>query len=363
MEPKLKLHIYVILFIALVFTLAGCDKDDDFGEQNNNTDDYTHEPGLFIINEGNFGQGNGSVSFYNPGTKKIHNDIFYSTNDRPLGDVPFDIEFTKEKAIISVNNAAKAEIVNLNDFTVSRTITELGSPREIEIIHENQIYISDLESPEMDILDLDEPSNVQTIHTGKSTEAMLYNGQYLFVTNWSEFYVNSPNNSVMVIDPQSNSLVKTIQVAKEPNSLAEDKNGDIWILSSGGFNNSEYPALSRIDPVQLSLEEEIRFDDKNQSPSNLCINKSGDSLFFLNKDIYALSQNDTMIPQKAYFKAGKRNLNSMVLDHASQDVYFSNALDYQQKGWILRYDRDQKALTDSFRVGIVPGRMKFYRPE
>ena len=43
--------------------------------------------GLFVCNEGNFQYGNATLSYYNPKTKKVENEIFYRANAMKLGDV------------------------------------------------------------------------------------------------------------------------------------------------------------------------------------------------------------------------------------------------------------------------------------
>ena len=42
--------------------------------------------GLFICNEGNFQYGNATLSYYNPETKVVENEVFYRANAMKLGD-------------------------------------------------------------------------------------------------------------------------------------------------------------------------------------------------------------------------------------------------------------------------------------
>ena len=50
-------------------------------------DFFVSTEGLFITNEGNFQYGNASLSYYDPKTKTIENEVFYRANAMKLGDV------------------------------------------------------------------------------------------------------------------------------------------------------------------------------------------------------------------------------------------------------------------------------------
>ena len=73
-----------VLFI--VFCLSaffGCMKWD-YGEM----EDFSATgDGLFITNEGNFQYGNATLSYYDPETKTVENEVFYRANAMKLGDV------------------------------------------------------------------------------------------------------------------------------------------------------------------------------------------------------------------------------------------------------------------------------------
>ena len=65
--------VFIIPAVALIgVLLAGCMKwDYGLQESFNETGE-----GLFITNEGNFQYGNASLSFYNPTTRKVENEVF-----------------------------------------------------------------------------------------------------------------------------------------------------------------------------------------------------------------------------------------------------------------------------------------------
>ena len=74
------------LLIAGILLLAGCEPGENLTTDNDLPG--TFKPGVFIINEGNFGGGNGSVSYFDLAESKMYNHIFQEINDRSLGDIP-----------------------------------------------------------------------------------------------------------------------------------------------------------------------------------------------------------------------------------------------------------------------------------
>jgi hypothetical protein len=78
----MKINFKKLAILAMVITVfTSCEKDDggvDFPEN--------YENGYFVTNEGNFGTGNGSVSFVSH-LGGVRNDVFESVNNFALGDV------------------------------------------------------------------------------------------------------------------------------------------------------------------------------------------------------------------------------------------------------------------------------------
>jgi len=91
----------IALFSILIFILHSC--EEDFGEVIDNDASGKYQNGLFIVNEGLFSQGSGSLSFYSTEFSEMENDIFYFVNERPLGDVPQSIYMHDTLGYVVVN--------------------------------------------------------------------------------------------------------------------------------------------------------------------------------------------------------------------------------------------------------------------
>ena len=95
---------YLSCILAWLFAPAGCmpftpPETEEF------TTSATGE-GLFVVNQGNFMYANASLSYYNPQTKDIENEIFVRANGINLGDVAQSMVLYKETAYVVVNNSA-----------------------------------------------------------------------------------------------------------------------------------------------------------------------------------------------------------------------------------------------------------------
>ena len=73
-----------VILMALILLLTSCMEWDYGYVEEFNT---SGERGLFICNEGNFQYGNATLSYYDPATKTVQNEVFYRANAMKLGDV------------------------------------------------------------------------------------------------------------------------------------------------------------------------------------------------------------------------------------------------------------------------------------
>ena len=342
------------LLIAGMLFIVGCEQGETIAPDNgNNNIPRSFKPGVFIINEGNFGWGNGSVSFFDRADSKVYNHLFQKANDRALGDVPQSMFIMDSLGFIVVNNSGKVEVINMESFISVNTITGLTSPRYFLPVSESIAYVSDLYSGSVTLVRLDDFTIIKTIETGMSTEQMIKIGDELFVANWSG------GNKILVIDIVEGKLVDTIAVIMEPNSMVLDKHRKLWVLCSGGFLNEEMPGIIRIDPVTREKEKTFRFSMLESSPSHLCINGSGDTLYYLNNGIFQMPVTETEIPSDPLVQNGKL-FYSIGIDPESGIIYAADAIDYQQKGKVFRY-MPEGVLKDSFDVDIIPGFFVFNR--
>ncbi len=360
--------IYYQLLVIIILTMfyQSCMNDDsirDFERLNQNNS----EQAVFILNEGNFMYSNSSLSYYNIRTKNVINDVFYNTNALPLGDVAQSITINDSIAYVVINNSGKIYIINTKNFKYIGKITGLTSPRYIHLINESKAYVSDLYAKAISVINLQTNTITGQISTGNlaSTEQIQQSGKYVYVNCWSY------SNKILKIDTETDNIVDSLTVTKQPNSLRIDKNNMLWVLSDGGFAGSSYgqdtSALTKIDLQTFTITKIYKFNDLNASPSKLQINLNKDSLFFIfnnwggsnvsNSGIYTMSVFDDVLPINPIIEQGSRLLYGLGVSPNSE-IYVSDAKNYSQAGTIYRYSSNFTAV-DTFEVGIAPNSFGF----
>lgn len=332
--------INILVVLALTFVVS-CESQDDPLL-------YPKGEGIFILNEGNFNAGNGSVSFYSFATKQIYNDLFRAVNMRALGDIPSFLAVDGSRGFIIVNNSGTMEAVDIRTMESLGTITGLGSPRQM-VIDGRKGYVSSLNSQEVTVIDLDRIEKSGSMDIGFTSEAMIISGGRLFSAHWSG------GRSIVVSDLASGEVITSITTGLEPEGMVLDKNGRIWVLCTGGWNGEEIPRLARINTVTLEKETEFFFRTVDDNPSSLTINAAGDTLYYLDEGVRRMPVTATALPSEAFIGEDDRRFYRLIVCPGG-NIAVTDAKDYMQKGDFLVYDRLGQLL-DTEQAGIIPGFM------
>lgn len=313
--------------------------------------------GIFVINEGNFQYGNASLSYYNPTTKKVENEVFYRANAMKLGDVAQSMVIRDSIGWIVVNNSHVVFAIDINTFKEVGRITEFTSPRYIHFVSDEKAYVTQIWDNRIFIVNpkrykvtgyIECPN--MTIESG-STEQMVQYGKYVFVSCWSY------QNRILKIDTETDKVVDELIVGIQPTSMVLDANNKLWTITDGGSENSPYgyesPSLYRIDAETFTIEKQFRFS-LGDVPSELQLNATKDKLYWVNKSIWQMDVTADYLPLKPFIPYNGTIYYGLTICPRTNEVYVADAIDYNQQGMIYRYSSGGE-LIDEFYVGITPG--------
>ncbi len=337
---------YFVLASVLIIMLS-CTKITD-----KEIDTYLSGSGVFILNEGNFRSGNGSLSFYSYDSAKIYNDLFLNINKRPLGDVPNSIAIFGDMAYIMVNNSGKIEVVNKNTLLSQATIDDLISPRNMAIATNSKAYVTSIYSDSIAIINMNNNSISGYINLRRTSEAIVVSGSKAYISNWVG------GNEIMVINIATDKVTDSIQVGTEPESMVLDKNGMLWVLCNGGWMRTTPAEMNVINTSTNKVEKEIVFADKQASPSCLNIDRNGETIYYLDGGVRKMNVNSSSLPSSPLIAESDHYFYKLGINPSNTDIFVTDAADYQQKGLVLRYKSDGSLLS-TLTADIIPGLMCF----
>jgi len=353
-----------LIYIGLpaLLTLTGCMKDDQLWEFERPAYDLPYT-GLFVINEGNFMYGNASLTYYDPETRQVIDDVFFQTNALPLGDVAHSMTIRDSLAYVVVNNSGRIYIFNATTFEVKGKITGLISPRYMHFISETKAYVSDLYARSIAVVNPQTMEVTGAIPVNNSnsesyqhaTEQMLQYDRFVYTNCWSY------DNQVLVIDSELDRVVDSIEVRKQPNSMVLDRHHALWVLCDGGAEGSPYgneaAGLMKIGAGSTEAEL-IQSFSPGEVPRDLKINRTGDTLYYINGDVYRYAvlgfNSPELLIESPYEGSMFSGLYGLEVDPVSSEIYVADAIDFVQKGMVYRFTPEGIPI-DTFQTGIAPG--------
>jgi len=351
---------YLLALIIPAFFLTSCDDD----AENDNAPVVINTTGVFVINEGSFGAGNGSTSYLNVTNNIMTNDVFETVNGFPLGDVAQSMTLHKGKGYIVVNNSQKIEVVNATNFASVQTIFGFQSPRYMVGVG-TKGYVTDWISNAVKVLDLNTNTITGSIPAGNGPEQLLVSGVKLFVVNGGGFGMDS---TVTVINLGNDAVIATLQVGVNPNSLVTDGAGKLWVLCAGstgpdyigGTADDIAGSLWKINPFDYHVDQQFTMG-QSEHPIKLQIDNSGSYLYYLLGDdgytgkvirmaTFPGQINSTPYINKSFYGLG--------IDKTSGNIYGAYVPGFSQNGSIFRFTATG-ATIDSMAVGVAPNGFVF----
>ena len=352
------------IFVAVALLLSSCMRWE-YGEQEHFN---MLGEGLFITNEGNFTYGGASLSYYQPETHHLENEVFQRANAMRLGDIAQSMVVRDGIGWVVVNNSHVVFAIDTETFREVGRIIDLPSPRYIAFVSDEKAYISQLDSDRIIIIN---PKTytitgeiicpMTTPYRTGSTEQMVVVGDYLYVACWSY------QKRILKIDTCTDKVVDYKDIGVQPKSMVADKNGKLWVVSDGGYEGNvigyEPAMLYCINPENLEVERRFELGlngsgDATRSASRLKINDQGDTLYWIDGGVWRMAIDAEVLPSEPFIKplSGDARCLYYALGVApdTEEIYVGDAIDYQQRSVIYRYSAEGELL-DRFTAGVIAG--------
>ncbi len=297
---------------------------------------------VFVVNEGKFGGGNATISLYNVATAEVSKEFYQAqNNNEKLGDVAQSMTRIGYKYYIVVNNSKKIVVCDKDMKKISEIVSPL-SPRYILAVDDNKAYVTDMSAGSIHIVNLSSNTISGEITCKGWTEDLVKVGNEVFV-------LNETTGKMYVINTATDKITDSLFVGDTPVNVDLDKNGKLWVLSQGDFVAAG-GQLWKIDPASRSVELKLPFTTSD-FPSSLCMNKTKDTLLYLNNGVWRMPVSATAKPGAAFISPGTRMFYGLGVNPANYSIYVSDAIDFSQASTIYIYDNagNEKSF---FKAGV-----------
>jgi YVTN family beta-propeller protein len=321
-----------------------------------------YENGVLILNQGNFGTDNSSVSFLSNNFSVFENNSFGIVNPTEvLGDTGQDIGFYNDLAFIVLNNSQKIEVVNRKTLAhVTSIETGLSNPRYIAF-SQGKGYITnwgDGGNPNDDyvaVINLQNYTVLRTIPVNEGPERIIVNNNKLYVAHQGGYNFG---NTVTVIDANSNTVSESINVGDVPNSL-KIQNDILYVLCGGKPSWSGTETAGILVKHDLTSNTSTSLDFATSShPSNLYLSE-GMVYYTDNSDVYSMSATAAALPSTPLFSTfdqGVYGVYSFAVENGR--IFVGDAVDYSSNGKVYIYSTNG-ILEYEFTVGVIPAGFYF----
>jgi hypothetical protein len=173
-----------------------------------------------------------------------------------------------------------------------------------------------------------------------------------FVSHWAG------GTKIFVIDITKDQVTDSIEVGHEPESMVIDGNDHLWVLCNGGWQRQFSAELLEINPFDNTIVQRFTFPSINDSPTCLQTDRLGQNLYYILDGVRQMSIDAATLPASVFIPTSGRNFYRLLVYPANNEIFVTDAGDYQQKGNVLRYS-STGALISLMQAGIIPGNMYF----
>jgi YVTN family beta-propeller protein len=313
--------------------------------------------GVYVLNEGTFGRGNATLTFYDLETFQVYNDVFASVNGRNLGDVGNQMVIRGTRGYIIVNNSDKIEVLDLQTNRSAGTIP-VGSgrsPRQLAFISDSLGLVTALYDASVLVVDFRAMAVVGRIPVGENPEGIVIARGKAYVAN-SGF---GNGRTMSVVDLATMSSSKTITVGDNPSGVALSTDGLVYVVCGGSYGDYSNPAddtPAKVTVVNPSNDAVVDSIILGGHASVIALSADGWGYIPTTDGVMAIDTRSNRLVgtfvKGSFYGAG--------VEVVSGDVYLTDPKDFVQPGEIAVYAPNGQLRT-RFQGGVIPGSIAFKR--
>lgn len=256
------------LCAAMICSFTACSDDDD--------PEPIPQPevtGVYFLNTGKIGNNNATLDFYIPETKDLQKKVYSAKNGEGLGDTAQDMLIYGAKMYITIYGSNRIQVTDLSGKLLNyiEPKDDAGQPRSPRYLtaYEGKVYVT-LYDGHVAKVDTTTTQIESLVAVGRNPDQLAVSKGKLFVCNSGGMDYPNYDKTVSVVDVNSFTVIKTIEVVINPTDISVDTQGDLYVISKGNYgdipntlqriNSSTYEVTTIDDVVATWMSMGI--DDK-----------------------------------------------------------------------------------------------------
>lgn len=348
-----------LLLVVVLFEFVACNDMHDVSREPI-LNDSVATTRLLVLSEGLFNMNNSTLAMVDMASGEVDYDFFRSANKRGLGDTGNDMQLYGSKVYVVVNVSSQMEVIDPQTGVSIRQIpffNEDGVARQPRcvVFRGGKAYVSCFDGyvARVDTASLEIDGWVRC---GRNPDCMAIAGNKLYVSNSGGLDNPFYDNSVSVVDLTSFSEIKQIGVGLNPGSIVADSEGDIYVISRGDYDESDY-LLHKIDgeidtvvntfndihPLKLTMFDDMMYMYSYDFTTKERWIKIFDCLTDrIVNDCFITDGTEVQTPF------------ALTVDNVNGDVYIADAYNYVLWGDVMCFGRDGKLKFRINEIGLNP---------
>lgn len=356
-------HLFISL--ACVTVLASCHKDKEEAIIDTPT---AQRAGVYVLNQGQFPSGVGTLTYYDYTSKALTADIFASANaSKPLGTTANDAKIYGAKLYITVDGSGTVEVVNSKTAKSIKTLSFLtGStsrePRSLAFYKSNAFVT--LYDGNVAVIDTATLTVSKTIAVGRNPEQMVVSNGKLYVVNSGGLTYTNADKTVSVIDLTTLTVTKTITVGDDPYAISADSYGNLYVNGYGCYSCAT-PTNASLSIINSSTDVVTKKTDFGPGPFTI----NGDDAYYLSTSyVGSVATTKVLIYNTKTGVSGTTNFitdgttftaaYALAVDNLTGEVFVTDAKTYTANGTLFAFDKTGKK-EYTITTGVVPGTIVF----
>ncbi len=359
--PSNRIISLILLFLLI---LAGCDTVDDDGRA---------EPdvvGVIVVNQGNFSDGNGSISVYDPETGQVRPSAISN-----LGSILQSAAVIGDLLYVTANTGERVDVFDAETLQQVDQIEDVVSPRYVAA-RGRTAYVTNLfgasgsfTGGKVTVIDLDVHEKTNEIEVGDNPEGMALVDDRLYVANFGF----GEGSTVSVIDLGSEAVVDTIDVDCDgPRFLVADADDEVFVFCTGRtiFDENFEPigetdgAVRVLDGATGAVVERLAIDGRigAEGPGQDAFHAEEDGKIYVVKDRRSVLVYDTngnrRVGELGPFEGDP--IGAVAYDVERERLYLGRVAGFVEAGAVTIHSADGTEL-DRFTAGVAPTFVTFRR--